>query len=787
MPAIKSHASRSRSLERVVLLLTIVACTAIVRADDFSAGTNTGTLVNAAGAMVVSVQVNDEAMGEAIVVLDAERGLLVERADLTAWRVATSDSVELHDGVEYMALREIPGLRHLLDRQLNALTIDVDPAQFVSQEHELYDLAPLQVAPAGLGAFMNYDAEFRTQDNGYSTSGYFQFGLSANVGVVTSDWALGDEAPQRLNTTFTHDSLSSIATLRVGDFTGANSTLSGGVPIGGVQWATNFATRPGFVQTPLQRFHGEVSVPSTVEIFVNGVPIYRTEVAPGPFTITDVPLVSGGGTVEMVIIDALGRRQVVSNPYYATPTVLRAGIAEFSYELGMLRVPSASGALLEYDMPVLRGVHRVGLSDSFTAEFQAEGSQTSALVGGAFAWLVPGGAGVLRGGLALSNAPGRNTGALGLVGYEGEFDRLTVSLEAQHETQGFARIGGLPPDPLHSRGRFQLALAYNGASVGSLSLAIQREQNLGDADSTVSTVSWSPGRLRFLNLSVSGSYDTVSGDASAFANISVPLGTRTHASLGHTMARPAVGAESAESTATLQRNVDTGPSWGYRISAVQGGNALAELALQGDASSWRVGTSQVGNAVSSFAAVGGSLVLAGGSLHASRRLGDGFALIRVPGAADVGVYVENAYVGRTNDEGERLVPSIMPYRPTQIALDASRLPLDVELRTDRLEITVPYRAAAVLEFPSDLTRAYTATLVRQDGELVPAGARLWFDDAPDPEPIGSDGFVYLSLNPGSHLLTARWADSVCVARVTIEPSDDPQPDLGTLICEAVMP
>lgn len=787
MPATKSHASRSRSLECVALLLTIVACAAVVRADDHSAGTNADTLDDAAGAMVVSVRVNDEALGEAIVVQDAARGLLVERADLSAWRVATPDKAELHDGVEYVALREIPGLHHRFDRQLNALTISVDPAGFVSQERALYDLAPPQVTPAGLSAFMNYDAQFRDQGTGPSTGGYFQFGLSANAGVVTSDWAFSGEAPQRLNTTFTHDALSRVATLRVGDFTGANSTLSGGVPIGGVQWATNFATRPGLVQTPLQRFHGEVSVPSTVEIFVNGVPTYRTEVAPGPFTITDIPVVSGSGAVEMVITDALGRREVVSNPFYATPTVLRAGLAEFSYELGVLRVPSASGARLEYDMPVLRGFHRVGLSDSFTAEVQAEGSETSALVGGAFAWLVPGSVGVVRGGLALSNTPSGNTGALGLVGYELAFNRLIISFEAQHETRGFARIGGLPPDPLHSRGRCQLAFAYNGMSVGSLVLAIQREQNLGDADSTVSTVSWSPDRWRFLIFSVSGSYDAVSGDASAFANISVPLGARTHASLAHTMARPAVGADSAVSTANLQRSVATGPSWGYRISAAQGGSALAELALQGESSSWRVGTSRDGNAVSTFAAVGGSLVLAGGSLHASRRLGDGFALVRVPGAADVGVYVENAYIGRTNDEGERLVPSIMPYRPTRIALDASRLPIDVELRTDKLEITVPYRAAAVLEFPSDLTRAYTATLVRRDAKPVPAGARLWFDDLPDPEPIGLDGFVYLTLDAGSHALTARWADSVCVAHVTIEPSDDPQPHLGTMICEDVVP
>lgn len=808
MPATRSHASRSPGLERVAplvmaLAFATVAGSAVPTTDELDeAFADAGDVAGAPqasrarrpqvlpplppGEIVVIVKVNGEDVGEAIVYQDLERGLMAERADLSAWRVATPDAIELREGVEYVALGMVPGLRHSFERRTGVLAIALDASQFVIEERALYDLAVPQVAAIGFGAFLNYDFEHRVTDADSETSGFAQLGLFAGPGVLTSDWALADEAT-RLNTTYTRDSLSRIATLRVGDFVGVNSTISGGVPIGGVQWATNFATRPGLMPIPLQRFRGEVSVPSTVEIYVNGVPTYRTQVAPGPFVITDVPVVTGGGTVEMVITDGFGRRQVVSNPFYASPSVLRAGLSEYSFELGARRVTAASGVALEYDEPVARVVHRSGLTDAFTAEVQAEGAEGAALVGSALAWLVPGGAGVMRFALASSQAPDGSTGALALLGYELALNNFSFTAEGQHNTPGFARIGGLAPDPVHSRDLAQMSVGFNNASIGSIALAVARERNLGPTDSTTTTVTWSRGLGPHLNLSASAGYDYESRNANGFVNFSVPLGARTNASFGHNAERPASGPTTSQSTANLQRNLDTGPSWGYRLGAAQAGDAVAEFAAQGERATMRVGAERVGSAEGAYATLGGAIALVDGSLHASRRLGDGFALIRVPGAPSVGVYSDNAYIGKTDAEGERLVPSMTPYRPTRVTLDASDLPLEVQLKTDRMEVTVPYRAAAVLEFPSDLTRAYTANLVRKDGAPVPAGAKLWIDDGTDAEPIGSGGFVFLSVDPGPHRLTVRWVEKECSVGLTIEPSDDPQPDLGRLVCLETRP
>jgi outer membrane usher protein len=816
MPATSSHASRSPSRERLRRLLTIVALVTVARAaagvsaeaqllaDAVRASTAAQQLADAAGdlasgppgsrarrpadagtlpsgELVVGVKVNNEPQGEAIVVQDPERGLLVERADLVAWRVATPADVLLRNDVEYIALGLVPGLRAQLDRRSGVLAITVEVSQFLREDRVIYDLAVPVVADAPLGAFVNYDAEVRQSFGVETARGYAQLGLFGGPGVLTSDWALTEGEATRLNTTFVHDSLARIATLRVGDFTGANSTLGPGVSIGGLSWGTNFATRPGLVPIPLQRLQGQVSVPSTVEVFVNGVPAYRAVVQPGPFTITDIPVVTGGGTVEMVITDPLGRKQTVSNPFYATPTVLRAGLTEYAYEVGWTRVPSTSSATLVYDQPVARLVHRAGLTDRFTAEVQLEGAEGQGLLGAAGAWLLPGG-GVMRFGLASSSAPSGDTGALGLLGYERLFDRWSVSGEIVHESAGFAQLGGQPLDPLHSRQHANLALSYHTPALGSLSFSALKQRDPGGTDAETGTVTWSRSLFTSLSVQLSVSYDDVSGDSSAFASFSLPFWGEANASLIQSRASPASGADTTDTQFNLQRNVGTGPSWGYRLGGAQGGDALAELDLQGEVGSWRAGGQRVAGVDSSFVSANGSLVFVDGSLHASRRLNDGFALVRVPGAVEVGVYADNNFIGRTDADGERLVPFMTPYRPTNISLDATELPLELQLATDHLSVTVPYRTAAVVAFPAELTHAYAVTLKQRNGKPIPAGARVRFDDDPTEHPVGSDGFVYLTVEPGPHRVEALWPDHRCSATLTIQATDDPAPDLGVIVC-----
>jgi len=95
----------------------------------------------------------------------------------------------------------------------------------------------------------------------------------------------------------------------------------------------------GKLRTPLLSAKGDAIVPSTVDVFVNGQPVSSEQVQPGPFEISGIPAVNGAGQMQVVVTDALGRQQVVSQPFYAGtyfPPVERHGMPSFRRVLSHL-------------------------------------------------------------------------------------------------------------------------------------------------------------------------------------------------------------------------------------------------------------------------------------------------------------------------------------------------------------------------------------------------------------------------------------------------------------------
>src|SRR5207237_2991215 len=132
---------------------------------------------------------------------------------------------------------------------------------------------------------------------------------------------------------------------------------------------------------PLPGVTGEAVVPSTVDLYVNDALRFSRDVPSGPFTITDLPIVSGRGEARLVVRDLLGREQIVVLPYYATPRLLQKGLEDYSYEIGAVR-EQFSLASNEYGRGMAALTHRVGLTDHFTGEVRAEllhGEQTGGL------------------------------------------------------------------------------------------------------------------------------------------------------------------------------------------------------------------------------------------------------------------------------------------------------------------------------------------------------------------------------------------------------------------------
>jgi outer membrane usher protein len=187
----------------------------------------------------------------------------------------------------------------------------------------------------------------------------------------------------RLDTTWTTDFPEKLQTIHWGDAVSISGTWGNSLSFAGVQYGTNFGTQPSFIMSPPQSAAGQATLPSTVDVFVNNALASHQSIPPGPFSISNLPVITGAGEVRLVIRDLLGREQIITRSFYGSQTLLRKGLENFSYEVGAVR-ENFGIASNDYGKWLGSGTYRRGLSEHFTGEIHAEtmGSRTTMGAGG---------------------------------------------------------------------------------------------------------------------------------------------------------------------------------------------------------------------------------------------------------------------------------------------------------------------------------------------------------------------------------------------------------------------
>ncbi|EAQ1150973.1 fimbrial biogenesis outer membrane usher protein, partial [Salmonella enterica] len=111
----------------------------------------------------------------------------------------------------------------------------------------------------------------------------------------------------------------------------------------------------------------------------------------------------------------------------------------------------------------------------------------------------------------------------------------------------------------------------------------------------------------------------------------------------------------------------------------------------------------------------------------------------------------------TNLFGYAVMPSLTPYRRTDISLDPSGLGNTVSLSQTSTSV-VPTRGAVVLaDYRTEQGRQVLMTLHRPDGKPVPFGAMAALKTQKDNTAIvGDNGQVFLTGLPDEGGLTVQW-------------------------------
>ena len=739
--------------------------------------------------LLLQVDVNAQGLADTVLVLRGADGRIAVPVDsLDRWRLRRPDvAPRFSNGAPYYALDAIPGVTYAYDAAKQRLTITAPAQAFTDTRFaNAAERYPAPTAPQ-VGGFLNYNL-FGSHASGESQyAGQFEAGLFTPYGVLVAGLLAQNSADAtsavRLDTTWTSDFPQRLTTLRIGDAVNVPGAWGRAVRFGGVQYSTNFATQPGYITFPAIAANGQAALPSTVDVFVNNALVAQRPVPPGPFSITNIPTVNGSGNVQLVVRDLFGREQIISQPFYASVSLLKAGLEDYSYEAGFER-NNFGVESFDYGRAVASATYRRGITDQLTGEVHGEFARDLAAAGIAANYLITD-IGVVSATAAGSGGGGAGTGALGGVGFQRQTGQFSVALQAQWTSAAFREIGATPENPLPLR-QWSASLGYQLERLGSAGITYVAQDFRTKPDIHVLSLGYSVGLgpWAFLSLSAAKTFGTA-GNIALGATVTVPLGERTLAAASYNGTRSSTQGNTSDTSFTLQRSVPAGEGYGYRVIAHTDGEIQASGTWQNNIGTYTADVSRFQGANAARLSVAGGIGYVGGHAFLSRQITDSFGVVRVADYPDVGVLQDNQPVGRTNADGYAVLPQLRAYDVNRVSIDEHDLPLDAQVDKLKMEAVPYYRSGLLLDFPVRRSHGATLRIRLDDGAPIPSGAIVQVTGRDEDFPVGLDGEAYVTGLEENNRLRATWKGKTCEFDAAFPRSPDPLPSLGTFVCQGV--
>ena len=765
---------------------------------------------------VLSIAVNGASEpGVAYVVLDP-KGLMVDTGTLTrlqlAWR--DSDAVPL-EGRAYVPLRALRGVRATVDDVAQRIDFDIDPDLLPASRVRFGLPSPELPRRPAWGGFFNYSVfgQSATGGNfatsfGDSISGAFEavaFGPAGTLGatfIANSASAVdaGAENVVLLDAGWRWDDPAKLTTLIVGDAITAPGWWGRAVRFGGVQYSSNFSLQPGYVTYPLLTVSGISSVPTAAEIYANNMRMGTQAIPPGPFSITNVPALTGAGELQVVITNAFGQQQVITQPFYVTSQLLKPGLSEFSFSAGAERF-NYGLRTGDYQGFVGSAFYRYGVNDRLTVQARAEGDDhvQGAGVGADY---VVGYLGVLSAGVAASSTSGGVAGATGsgqryLVGFSRQAYLASFAIQSTWATPRYREIGDTTlQESQLTRATFNFALP---GQAGSLALAWSGQRfrdpappdpvgvsRSGSLNIYTATYAVGLGRFGYLTLSASKAQG-LSNQSQLLALYTLPFGTTSAGPADTTITLGAErthgdGQSNTYGTFDLQHPLPVGTGWGYYAHAQTDDNYTAGVSYYGNHARYAADASYANGVSAVRGAIAGGIGTVGGHAFLAPPIDQSFALVTVGDVAGARVLQENNDVGRTGADGTLMLPRLPSYTPVNIAIDPATVPLDATVGQTVQRVVLLNRTGVVVSFDSRRERSALLRLVLPDGTPLPAGAVARVAGRAEPYPVAMGGEVYLANLSDRQEVEITYRGRTCRVAVELPKDAAPVADLGPFVC-----
>lgn len=705
-------------------------------------------------------------------------------------------------------ISKLPGVSFLYDENIQTVTFTAEPRSLANRQLDAGggpdpDADTNKMKPtASPGAMLNYTLYGSTGGDEVSSLLDFQ-GLSASfdarffgpLGVIGSSQIVSLSPNERystvrLDTHWTYSDTEHIRTYRAGDMISGALSWSRPVRLGGLQIQRNFDVRPDIITMPLPDLSGSAAVPSTVDLYVDGARRSSYDLPEGPFTLNNIPAITGNATARLVVRDALGRETVSETSLYASADLLAEGLFDYSAELGFARTNYGTQSFSYDERLVGLATGRYGVTDRLTVEGHVEGG-ADFINGGAGATMALGtfGLGTVA---AAASRFGDEQGYLFAASIEGELWDIHWRASTQRTLGDYNDIASVTADrergvPVSRNGPPKVLDQFNLSTPlrfdeTTLNLSFTNVVSADEERSRIVGVTANRSLGDRGNLFVTAFADLDHSDSMGiFAGLTWSFDKDLTVSTGvnHDEDGLAISADMTKRYERADGDLE------IRLSDVEGARTARAAGVSYERATGRVEgyVEQRDGSVQARGQVYGAVVIGGGDVFLTERIDDAFAIVDA-GGPDVEVRYENRPVGRTNARGRLLVPDLRSYEANNISIDPSNLPINSTINSTREQV-VPHRESGVVvrfDVDADVSAALV-TLKGEDGSFIETGALITAGGTDESFVVGYDGQAYVTGLSGKVTLSVQQPTAgACVAEIEISPSEGAVATTPETIC-----
>lgn len=727
---------------------------------------------------IVETSLNGQASPEPLMIVERDGIIWLPKAYLGQAGLKIPDGFETVRGQDYVPVSAIGDAKVRFSPDHTSLDITCSTFCYEPNRLDLNRGTTPHISPITPGHFVNYDLFSQFGDGGDSIAGFAETGIFTPWGTGLTDlFCISKPSSEcvRLESNWTIDDPGSTRRLRLGDT--VSDAGAWGVPVrfGGVRWGTDFSLNPDILTFPTPSLSGDATVPGTVSVLINATERFQSNLQPGPFTITDLPVVTGAGTAQAVVRDVLGRETIVTTQFYAAPQLLRPGLADYSVEAGWLRKDFGIQSN-QYSDPFLAGGYARGLTDTFTMGVRSEISD-DVLNAGLSAAKSAARFGVFEGSAVISGGSGRSGNQFELS-HEYRSQALTLGSTVTIASEAFRRVGEAGALPRTTARAF---LGWNIDTLGTATLNwTKQDERTGDDYSAVGFGLNS--RWRRASIVVSALKATQPDDTFlASMRVSIPFGHDGSAASGIDYRDNGIGA-----AASFRRSAPRSGGLGYDLQVERDGidRFAGGVLYRGTSGEASADFSDVEGRRAGRLGLRGGLAYFGDEFVVSPAITDSMALVTLDGEPGVRVYHDRQLAGVTDKRGRLVISDIRNHETNVVAFEPTDLRLTTDFSKTEVALVPGFRTGHLVNFDVTHHADVIAHIQRPDGRPLDSGTELEDRATGKSYVVGTDGRIFIPDARARMRLMQESGDDTCTADINgpTGRTDVAITDLGLITC-----